>query len=382
MEPLITIITVSFNCSDTIERTIKSVLTQDYSNYRYIVVDGRSTDGTYDAINKYKESLYKFVSEPDEGMYYAMNKGIDLVDEGFILFLNGDDYLVDDNVLSRMAGYLTSDDAVTIGRIIYGNKKTEVVESSKKNSRYYDVFYPHQGMFIPRKLFTDIGGYDTSYKISADFEWICRAQYSGCKVNWIDETVSVFALDGRSNSLHCVIDEYNISKKYMVLTKDKCIEDMTNKTVEKALTYFFRLMILDDKYDDSFNAFFSSVGITEGDEVQIWGAGFWAQLFIDLFEKQDINVSYVFDKYSTRKEICGVPITPYNAEYATKLFISTETFDSEIAEFLSGENYIEGKDYVTFHGFRNVLLKSFDRDNDVYKDFVAQTGLYVLEGKL
>ena len=117
MEPLITIITVSYNCIDTIERTIKSVLAQDYSNYRYIVVDGNSTDGTYDAINKYNESLYRFISEPDEGMYYAMNKGISFVNDGFILFLNGDDYFVDNNVLTRMSHYLTNDTTVVIGRI-------------------------------------------------------------------------------------------------------------------------------------------------------------------------------------------------------------------------------------------------------------------------
>ena len=379
MEPLITIITVSYNCIDTIERTIKSVLAQDYSNYRYIVVDGNSTDGTYDAINKYNESLYRFISEPDEGMYYAMNKGISFVNDGFILFLNGDDYFVDNNVLTRMSHYLTNDTTVVIGRIIYGNKKTEVINVFGIKSIYYDIFYPHQAMFIPKRLFDALGGYDTQYKISADFEWICRAQYNKYKVNWVDETVSAFALGGRSNSLQCAIDEYNISSKYMQLTDDKYIDDMMRKTVEKALTYFFRLMLLDDAYLDGFISYFHRCNVYKNDTVQIWGAGFWAQLFIELFHKCGIYVSCVFDSDCRKKAVCGVTVAAYSPECASKIFISTESYDYEIVDFLNGEKYKANTDFYSFHEFRNEMLKRFDLENEIYKDFVKQTGLNVME---
>ena len=98
----VTIITISYNAVLGIERTINSVITQTYSNLQYIIIDGGSTDGTVDIIKKYADKIDYWVSEPDSGIYYAMNKGIAIADGDWINFMNAGDYFVDRNVIEQI----------------------------------------------------------------------------------------------------------------------------------------------------------------------------------------------------------------------------------------------------------------------------------------
>ena len=100
--PLITVITAVLNGENTLERTIQSVIGQDYKNIEYIIIDGGSTDGTLDIIKKYEHAIDYWISETDEGIYGAMNKGIQASSGEWIYFLGSDDYLVADNVLDTI----------------------------------------------------------------------------------------------------------------------------------------------------------------------------------------------------------------------------------------------------------------------------------------
>ena len=91
-DPKISVITVSLNAEKTIERTICSVLRQNYDNLEYIIIDGDSSDGTVDIIRKYNDKLSYWISEPDEGLYYAMNKGLRVATGDYVIFLNSDDF--------------------------------------------------------------------------------------------------------------------------------------------------------------------------------------------------------------------------------------------------------------------------------------------------
>ena len=108
----ISVITVTLNCGSTIERTIKSVISQQNTNYEFIIIDGKSTDGTCDIIEKYMDNITYYVSEPDQGIYYAMNKGIVQATGDYLIFLNGDDYFVDDTVLARIKKHCTGENIV------------------------------------------------------------------------------------------------------------------------------------------------------------------------------------------------------------------------------------------------------------------------------
>ena len=130
------IITVTRNCVSTIEKTIKSVLNQNYKNYDYIIVDGASSDGTQDIINRYLDKLAYYVSEPDTGIYNAMNKGISNTSGKMIMFLNGDDTFVDSKVLRRVANQYIDEETIIIGRVKCGFKLTENMDGKDIKSKY------------------------------------------------------------------------------------------------------------------------------------------------------------------------------------------------------------------------------------------------------
>jgi len=192
----ISIITVTYNCAKTIERTIKSVISQKYQDLDYIIIDGNSTDGTKEIIERYRDNLSFYISEPDDGIYHAMNKGLKQVKEGYVLFLNGDDFFIDPYVLCNVAKYFNGEDAILIGRVIYGGKKSELINVNSDKSNFLNVFYPHQATFVPVSKYAELGYFDTQYRISADYDWICRAIVNGSLIKAIDVTICVFSLGG------------------------------------------------------------------------------------------------------------------------------------------------------------------------------------------
>ena len=368
------IITVTYNCVSTIERTINSVLSQDYS-YEYVVIDGASTDGTRQVIEKYKDKLAFFVSEPDSGMYEAMNKGLKHATGDLVLFLNGDDYLVDNTALSRMAQHYVDEKTVVIGRLYQGDKLSPDNTNANFKSKYYGIFYPHQATFVPKALYDRLGGFDEEYKVSADFEWICRAMYNGYQVKWVDEIVSFFSLGGLSSTLQCQIDEYNISQKYMELTDDPYVEDMTNRTIDVVRSFFFREMCMDKKYIPAFKAFFDKIGIKGS--VQLWGAGAWAQYYVNVLYKFGIGVDCIFDSNRSKRELEGIPIEPFDKSKVSFVLVSTEIYDDEVAKCLDAYGLEEKADYIKFHTLRDSIIDKLDREDDEYAGFSKKTGLSI-----
>lgn len=180
-KPLFSIITICYNAADTIERTIQSVLAQSYPNIEYIVVDGASKDNTLSIINRYKERISKMVSEPDKGLYDAMNKGICLASGDYLCFLNAGDTFYADTTLQEMADTLPSD---KLPDVIYG--ETALVDAQGRFVRMRRLQAPevltwrsfrqgmlvcHQAFFARREL---VPQYDLQYRFSADFDWCIR----------------------------------------------------------------------------------------------------------------------------------------------------------------------------------------------------------------
>lgn len=184
----ISIITATFNSAKTLRDTFESVLRQDYSDYEYIVVDGGSDDGTIDIIRQYEPQFagkIKWISEPDNGIYDAMNKGIALASGDVIGILNSDDFYTRSDILSQVAEALrnTATDAV-YGDIHYVNDNdlTKCVRyySSKhfSRSRMRFGFMPaHPSFYCRRRIYQQHGAFDTAYKVAADFECLLRLIY-------------------------------------------------------------------------------------------------------------------------------------------------------------------------------------------------------------
>lgn len=201
-QPLLTIITVVKNKADTIEECILSVLEQDYYNIEYIVIDGGSTDGTLDIINKYENAIDYYISEPDQGLYFAMNKGISLASGDIINFINADDYFLRD-VFREYANKFQN---IKI-KMVYAHTEVRDTQGNfvcTTSSPVYTVLlFPisHSACFIQRAVFETIGYFDTSYSIAADYHFLLSTYlfYTEQAFACIKRTTIIYRLGGISD---------------------------------------------------------------------------------------------------------------------------------------------------------------------------------------
>jgi len=249
-KPLVTVITVVFNGGgEHLEQTIKSVVAQTYDNVEYIIIDGGSTDGTVDIIRQYEEAIDYWISEPDEGIYDAMNKGIMLSTGKFLYFLGADDFLF--NVLDKISSDLTEDFKICYGNVL---KKTHnVIYDGKFN--LYKIFKRnicHQAIFYPRNVLILKGNFNTRYNTVADYELNLRC--------WADKRmffeycpllIAYYCDDGLSSQIKdetfekdkAIIIKNNFGMKYYLLFIIrrfivKCFVKLKIKNILKKILYF------------------------------------------------------------------------------------------------------------------------------------------------
>ncbi len=188
----ISIITVVWNNKETIKYAINSILNQTYKNIEYIIVDGASTDGTIEIVKSYGDKITKFISERDNGLYDAMNKGIALATGEIIGILNSDDFYIDNFVIEKVIKEFEKNQCDSLyADLVYVkpenlNKTVRYYDSSKcgiKNFKY--ALYPaHPTFFVKRWVYEKYGIFKTDYKIGADFDIMARFLYTN-KINYI-----------------------------------------------------------------------------------------------------------------------------------------------------------------------------------------------------
>jgi len=176
----ISVITVSYNAAGTIRRCIGSVISQDYPCIEYIIIDGGSTDGTLDVIEAYKGNITTIVSEPDNGIYDAMNKGISLATGDIIGMLNADDFYAGENILSQIASVFTQTGTDALyGDLDYIDHSGNIIRKWRsgqyKPGRFnYGWMPPHPTFYCKKKLYDVLNTYSLKYGTAADYELMLR----------------------------------------------------------------------------------------------------------------------------------------------------------------------------------------------------------------
>jgi glycosyltransferase involved in cell wall biosynthesis len=196
--PLVTVITVTFNSSKTLENTIKSVISQKYDNYEYIIIDGGSSDGTLEIVDKYSSFIAYWLSAPDNGIYDAMNKGISFAYGEWIALLNSDDVYMNDDVLSKLATQNDKVSVIATDVVMMTDEGEKVFSVNTKRPLYRNIPYMHTGLFIRHSVYRQLGVYDTKYSIASDIEYIFRMLSSGIQINCLDYPLVKMRDDGAS----------------------------------------------------------------------------------------------------------------------------------------------------------------------------------------
>lgn len=202
-KPLISVITVCWNSAETIEQTIQSIQSQTYENVEYIIVDGNSSDATLDIIRKYEHLIDYYVSEPDKGIYDAMNKGLELAQGEAVLLLNSDDWYRDDAVERLVNAWQYSGcDFVGALALYIGEDGNNYVLPSMSYDHSVLLRMPlrHETMLIPSALYDKVGPYDLSYPIIADFDLTIRLFRAGASYFELREPLLNFRTTGVSNT--------------------------------------------------------------------------------------------------------------------------------------------------------------------------------------
>jgi glycosyltransferase involved in cell wall biosynthesis len=175
----VSVITVSLNAAACIETALQSVQAQTYPHIDHVIVDGGSTDGTLEIINRHRQKLGQVISEADRGVYHAMNKGVRLATGDILFFLNTDDRFVDDQVVADVVSVFTQHPKV---QVVYGNLIWESPEIRVRKEQQPVITREllarrtvlHQTVFAKREVFALTGGFSEQYRIVGDYEWLVR----------------------------------------------------------------------------------------------------------------------------------------------------------------------------------------------------------------
>lgn len=347
----LSIITVVYNGEKTIERAIRSVVEQNNVEIEYIIVDGGSSDHTLDIIEKYKEKIAKIVSEPDKGIYDAMNKGIRFSSGDVITFLNSDDWYENDTLqyVARAFDQESFDILCMDARMIYeyGNQIRHATLDGKAIIRQLPA--SHQAIFTTREWIEKIGFFNTDYIVSADFEWMTRSIIKGGRIKLLHKVVVNFSAGGFSTNYSkiCYEEIKKAASKYYMGTS-------LEENVKKYYAYREYMLTGDEaeweKGHFSENAF--KISIPADKEIFIFGTGKSGMECCKLLEKLGYVISGFIDNYARgdKARYMGKTVRlPEDIQIGTSyIIIASARYENDMIEQIEKMGLCEKLDFDTY----------------------------------
>ncbi len=282
----ISVITVCLNSAKTIEQTIQSVIGQDDTDFEYIIIDGGSEDGTLDIIEKYRKNITILISELDNGIYDAMNKGITLASGEIIGIINSDDWY-EPAAIERVVDCFEK----TGAQAVYGEMWLIDQNGEREYHTWNSTFPPHPSTFIKREIYQKYGMFDTRYHIAADRDLLLRFMTAGIKFEHINAVIANFRRTGISNTriLECAEETYKIDLKYF----GRCSECLNRNAIEEKYERE-KLLYISQTHPRIIREILSAKGFGS-DGAAIFGAGSCGKEFLKILEMCSVPIRLFTD---------------------------------------------------------------------------------------
>lgn len=203
----ISVIMATYNAEKTIEKTIKSVISQTYKNIEFLIIDGESKDKTIEIIKKYQKHISYWVTEKDNGIYDALNKGIKKASGEYIYILGADDFFCDDNIITKVVNKLDDNIDIFSGSVflmqfnmkkLFNNYSKEIKNSLDEKNLINILLPPHQGLFVKSDIMKKYL-FDIKYKLRADFKFELIMLTSNLNIKFVNFPIAFYSLEGVSN---------------------------------------------------------------------------------------------------------------------------------------------------------------------------------------
>lgn len=240
--PIFSIITVTFNSEKTLKRTFESLLNQSFKNFEYIVIDGNSQDNTLNIIKEYQSKfeeegiLFRWISENDNGIYYAMNKGIKKAKGEIVGIINSDDYYEMD-ALQKVYTYYTLNPTANVyhGILKYFNQNQLITIKGESDAVLNNRMIQHPATFITNKTYNSFGLYNTKYRYVADYELLIRIKEGGGTFLLMDEVIANFFDGGAGDNLSSVIESYNMKREKKIISNIQYFIKVFKEVIHRTL---------------------------------------------------------------------------------------------------------------------------------------------------
>ncbi len=342
----ISIITVCFNSEAAIERAIQSVIAQKYDELEYIVIDGNSSDGTCEIIRKYEPYISYWISEPDQGIYDAMNKGIAVATGQVIAFLNSDDWY-QENTLCLVRRYFENNDVDLVSGNIYfyenGEVTTEdIVRPATMDDCFEEIGMPHPALFARADLFRKHGVFDLKYKIAADYDWMLRVCLGGARVLWVDDYFTYFSCGGMSTAgkYQAAVEQMKSAFSHMERTDRGYLQERLEAYYKQKL-HLARRNIHYIQNMDHLGARLNAL-YPRGGRFYIWGTGKRGRQCLELLDIAEVSVAGFLDSYADSSEFMGYKIIePKELPEEGYVLVTPQGHERSIAEILFEQGVAE-----------------------------------------
>lgn len=356
---IFTVITVCLNGEETIERTIKSVLNQQGVEVEYVIIDGGSTDNTVKIIKKYESKIAYWCSEPDGGIYEAMNKGISVARGDVISFINSDDWYAEGALACVQQKMLEDEYDLVCGKVAHV-KNGVVVEISTKSKDetelYYKMFYQHQGIFAKRSVFSKFGNFDVQYRICADYDWLLRVYNKGVRIGYVDTLVSYFSRGGVSSGFKLLEEKKAVCLKHLpTIWHDKYYHEIVERYNKGVLKHKFHYVLIRIQSDQHLAKAIEEALPIE-DKCSLFGTGAIARQCCELLSRTSIKIEHIYDNDRNKqgKEFWGTVVEdPDYIKQDEIVIIGTTIYEDEIKKQLIDRSIMNN---IEFSGIMEIVV--------------------------